>query len=203
MISSSNIAGWIIAGGASRRMGKDKAALEIGGCSMIDLAARTLPSISEGRISIAGDRREFAPDLPAFPDMGAPGMGPISGLTTALANGNSEWIAVISCDMPFVTGEVFAILASHALPKDDAVVPIQHDGRPQPLCALYRRKPVLSKVRQLIETDDRSLRNLLSYLAIHYIPDSAFSVLPNAENLFFNINSPADYERAKGIAQES
>jgi molybdenum cofactor guanylyltransferase len=203
MIRTSDIDGWIIAGGTSSRMGEDKAALEIGGRKLIQIAALALSNICEGRISIAGSPRDFASQFPTFPDRPAQGLGPISGIETALSNGSTEWIAVISCDMPFVTGEVFNLLVHHARPDDDAVVPVQLDWRPQPLCALYRRESVLTAVREVMDPMDRSLRNLLSRLATHYVPYSAFCDLPNADHLFFNINTPADYERAKGVIQNS
>jgi molybdenum cofactor guanylyltransferase len=203
MIVASDIDGWITAGGASRRMGEDKAALEFGGRRLLELAADALSDVSEGRISVAGARREFASQWPAFPDMGAQGLGPLSGLVTALSNGSSEWIAVISCDMPFVTSKVFTILAHNALAKHAAVVPLQADDRPQPLCAIYRRQPVLGAARKLINGTDRSMSNLLTGLMTNYVPNSAFHVLPNAQHLFVNINTPADYERARNILQDS
>ncbi len=199
MKGSSKIDGWIIAGGASSRMGQDKASLEIGGRKLIHIAARALSNICDGRVSIAGSTREFAPALSAFPDAEVPGHGPLAGISTSLSNGSSEWIAIISCDMPFITGEVFAILADHAGPEDDAVVPVQSDGRPQPLCALYRRRTVLPIVKDLIQSTDRSINNLLSRLSERYVPFSRFSDFQNAEHLFLNINSPADHERAKDI----
>lgn len=202
MIASSNIDGWIIAGGVSSRMGEDKAALEIGGASLMELAAKALSGISHGRISIAGDPREFAHQWPAIPDVDPAALGPISGLATALANGTGEWIGVISCDMPFVTGEVFTRLAAIAKPDADAVVPLQPDNRPQPLCALYRRQTVQPIVKDLIQGCDRSMLNLLSQISVQYSPFSAFRDLPYAEHLFFNINLPKDYERAKDICQK-
>ncbi len=184
-------------------MGEDKAALEIGGYSLIEMAGKALSQISDGRISIAGEPREFAQHWPAFPDKVAPGLGPLAGLETALSNGNSEWIAVISCDLPFVTGEVFGKLAVHIRPEADAVIPIQLDERPQPLCALYRRKSTLDAVLDQQKNADRSMRNLLSRITTHYVPFSSFQDLPNAEHLFLNINSTADYERAKDIVLNS
>ncbi len=200
MIAFSDVDGWIIAGGASRRMGLDKAALEIGGCTLIELAGKAVSEVAEGRISIAGELREFAPQWPAFPDKGASGLGPLSGLLTALSTGSSEWIAVISCDMPFVNGDVFLRLTDHISPETDAVVPIQPDERPQPLSALYRRSPTLDAVLERLKSTDRSMSNLLSRITTHYVPFSLFQDLPDAEHLFLNINSIADYERAKDIA---
>ncbi len=201
MNSILDIDGWIIAGGASSRMGEDKAALEIGGCSLIELAGKALSKVAEGRISIAGEPREFVSQWPAFPDKGPSGQGPLSGVSTALSNGSSEWVAVISCDMPFTTGKVLTRLVSHIHSGIDAVVPIQPDGFPQPLCALYRRKPVLAAVQDLFENRDRSLRYLLSRLAKHYVPFSAFKDLQNADHLFLNLNSPAEYRQAITLSQ--
>ncbi len=181
-------------------MGEDKAALEIGGRSLIELAGNAVSEVAQARISIAGEPREFAPQWPAFPDKEPTGLGPLSGLATALSNGSSEWIVVISCDLPFVTGKIFTRLAAHASPEAHAVVPIQPDDRPQPLCALYRRKPVLAAVLELQNNTDRSMLNLLSRIITHYAPFSSFQDLPNAEHLFLNINSPDDYEHARDIA---
>ena len=198
MIHPSDIDGWIIAGGKSSRMGVDKAALEIGGRRLIEIAADALSNISEGRISIAGEPREIASEWPAFPDE-VRGLGPLSGLVTAFSNGSSEWIAVISCDMPFVTGEVFERLAARADPEADAIVPVQRDERQQPLCALYRRSAARPIVKDLIQGHDRSMQNLLSRMRVQNIPFTVFKDLPNPDHLFLNINSPADHERARAI----
>ena len=184
-------------------MGEDKAALEIGGVTLIELAGKALADVAEGRISIAGEPRGFVSQWPAFPDRDSPGQGPLSGFSTALSNGSSEWIAVISCDMPFVTGEVFTRLADHVSVETDAAVPIQPDDRPQPLSALYRRKPTLDAVRDLVDTTDRSLRKVLSLLATHYVPFSVFRDLPNSDHLFLNVNSPVDYRRAAALTSLS
>src|SRR5687767_14085841 len=104
MIAFSRIDGWIIAGGASSRMGVDKAGLEIGGRTLIKLAGMALAGICDGRISIAGQPRDAVSEWPAFPDNEKSPLGPLAGVTISLSNGTSEWIAVISCDMPFVTG---------------------------------------------------------------------------------------------------
>ena len=195
-----DIDGWIIAGGTSSRMGSDKAALDLGGSHLIALAARAVSSVAGNRISIAGGKREFAFPFPAFPDSEGTGPGPRAGLASALENGRSEWIAVIACDMPFITGEVFTKLADERAAGVDAVVPIQPDGRPQPLCALYRRQPVLRAVRKLSAgSEDRSLRAILNEINTRFVDFGEFSKIENAENLFLNVNSPGDYARAKAI----
>jgi molybdenum cofactor guanylyltransferase len=199
MSENQDIDGWIIAGGSSTRMGVDKAALEIGGIHLIELAARAVSAVAGERISIAGATRDFAPRYPAFPDSDETGAGPMAGLASALVNGSSEWIAVIACDMPFITGEVFRKLADRRSPEVDAVVPIQPDDRPQPLCALYRRKPVLDAVPRLSAGEDRSLRAILREINTRYVDLAAFREIENTECLFLNVNSPGDYARAKDI----
>lgn len=197
-----DIEGWIIAGGASSRMGVDKAGLKLNGVPLIELSARALVPLTDGRISIAGDAREFAPQYPAYPDEGPVSKGPMSGLLTTLTFGNSEWIAVISCDMPFVTPGVYKILASAISAEADAVIPLSPDGRVQPLAAIYRRKPVSSAARSLLISGSPAMKDLLQIVATRFIRSEDFAALPNAEHLFFNINSPADLETAQQIAAE-
>lgn len=198
MVKIRDIDGWIIAGGSAARMGIDKAALEFGESRLIELAARALSSVAGERISIAGANRDFAPQYPAFPDSDEADPGPMAGLRSALEYGTSDWIAVIACDMPFVTGNVFSKLADE-IEDVDAVVPLQPDGRPQPLCALYRRRSVLKAVIERPVGRDRSLRVLLGDMDTRYIAFDAFREMENAENLFLNVNSPGDLARAKEI----
>jgi molybdopterin-guanine dinucleotide biosynthesis protein A len=67
-----------------------------------------------------------------------PGFGAWSGLHAAVAYSRSEWALVLACDYPFVTSDLLTLLAGFASKECDAVVPVQPDGRLQPLCALYR-----------------------------------------------------------------
>jgi molybdopterin-guanine dinucleotide biosynthesis protein A len=100
--------------------------------------------------------------------------------------------------LPFVTGDLFQRFAM--LREDfDAVVPIQSDGRPQPLCALYRQSVCLLLAAALIEEGERRPRALLGRVKTRWVNQAELDDLPGARNFFRNINAPGDYERAQAL----
>jgi molybdopterin-guanine dinucleotide biosynthesis protein A len=182
--------GFILAGGQSRRMGTDKAQLLIENETFVDRIAATLEEVANS-ITLVGARQSH-PRFPSATDV-YPGWGALGGLHAALANCTSEWAIVVACDLPFVTAELFAHLAS--LRTDhDAVVPLQTDGRPQPLAALYRIEPCLARATQLIETGHRRPLDLLELVNTRWVPFSEITNLAQAEKFFVNINTPDDYD---------
>ncbi|HSD46085.1 MAG TPA: hypothetical protein VLB87_05660, partial [Pyrinomonadaceae bacterium] len=76
----------------------------------------------------------------------------------------------------------------------DAVVPVQADERPQPLCALYRIEPCLPRATELIETGHRRPLDLLELVNTRWVPFSEIRNLDQAERFFVNINTPDDYD---------
>jgi molybdopterin-guanine dinucleotide biosynthesis protein A len=85
----------------------------------------------------------------------------------------------------------------------DAIVPIQADGRPQPLCAFYRRKSCLLSAKQLIVEGEHKPRALLAKVRTRWVAFGELSDLPGAEDFFLNVNTPGDYERAQDILARS
>ena len=171
-------------------MGTDKARLLIENETFVDRIAATLEEVATS-ITLVG-ARESHPRFPSAPDV-YPGWGALGGLHAALANCTSEWAIVVACDLPFVTAALFAHLASLRTDRD-AVVPLQSDGRPQPLAALYRIEPCLAWATQLIETGHRRPLDLLEAVNTRRVPFSELTNLAQAERFFVNINTPDDYD---------
>ena len=131
------IEGFILAGGASNRMKRDKAELLLGGKTFIERAAFSLKTIAPQNIYIVGNGKKESFGLPVLPDViDKTAHGAIIGLYTAFVHTKAEWTAVIACDLSFVTGELFENLTSLTTEDFDAVVPVQPGDRTQPLCAL-------------------------------------------------------------------
>lgn len=196
-----DIDGFILAGGASSRMGRDKARLLLGGKTFAERAASALSAITD-RIFVVGNRKEESFDLPTLPDefvgeTGGRKRGAIVGLHAALSNTNADWAAILACDLPFVTGDLLQKLISLNIENYEAVVPLQKDGRPQPLCALYRREACLRMVATMIRGDDWSLRNLLQRVETRFARFDEIGDLPGAELFFSNVNTPEDYAKAQ------
>jgi molybdopterin-guanine dinucleotide biosynthesis protein A len=194
--------GFILAGGASSRMGRDKSTLDFGGRTAVEVIAEALSSISS-QISIVGSRTGAHPIcVPNIPDL-KPDWGALGGIHAALRSCSSKWAAIVACDLPLVNAPLFQRLVSiaelEASDGVDAVVPIQTDGRPQPLCALYRCEPCLSQTELLIESGEHTPRALLAAVSTRWVQPGEISDLPEADHLFFNSNTPEEYRQARLI----
>jgi molybdopterin-guanine dinucleotide biosynthesis protein A len=192
--------GFILTGGASSRMGSDKAQLKIGEYSFTELIAAALSTVADPVRSVSATPAAAGAllRLPNIPDI-FPQWGALGGLHAALAACNSPWAVVVACDLPFVTSGLFQRLAT-LREGFDAVVPVQSDGRPQPLCALYRCQSCLPETASLIAAGERRPRALLSSINTRWVPQAELDDLEGAANFFSNINTPADYARALSLA---
>lgn len=189
------IDGFILAGGASSRMGRDKARLLLGGQTLIERVAASLASITE-RVSVVSSRHDaFGCGLPVIADVHE-GRGALGGLHAALAHSRADWVAIVSCDTPFVTAELFRALASRLDESSDAVAPVQPDARPQPLCALYRRRVCLQVTERLLCEGELRPRVLLQRVRTRWVPFEELAALEGAGLFFTNVNTPEDYEAA-------
>ena len=192
-----DIQGFILAGGMSRRMGRDKSRLQLGAQTFIDIIAASLEPVTKSVSLVGGAPHENFPTVTdVFPEWGA-----LGGLHAALNSCKSPWAFVIACDLPFVTTELINSLLS-LREEYDAVVPIQEDGRPQPLCAAYRIDPCLTTAESLIRDGKRRPLDLLDTVKTHWIPFSKLNDMDQAELFFDNINTPEDYYEATRKALE-
>ncbi len=200
----SDIEGYVLAGGASSRMGRAKANLCLGEKTFVERAANALSEISPKRLLVVGNLLEMPSGLSVLPDKfykvsDKQTRGSIIGLHTALSDVRSDWAAVLACDLPFASGELFRKLDSFERRDFDAVVPLQLDTRPQPLCALYGRKACLPIIEKMLGEEDWRLRKLLQSVKTRFISFGEISDLPHAEHFFFNVNTPEDFREAQTI----
>ena len=185
-----DIEAFILAGGASRRMGTDKSQLHIEQKTFTELIAETLLKTTD-LVTIVG--RNDA-QLPSVPDI-YPQWGALGGLHAALTACQREWAVVVACDLPFVTAELFQHLAGLRM-DHEAVVPVQPDGRPQPLSALYRVNPCRQNATELIEAGRRRPLDLLETVKTRWVEFAEIRNLTQADRFFVNINTPKDYDDA-------
>jgi molybdenum cofactor guanylyltransferase len=189
------VEGFILVGGASSRMGADKAGLRLGGRSFVERIAAALRSVTENiRLVGARDERDSL-GFPVVRDVYAK-WGALGGLHAALASASSPWAAVVACDLPFVTGELFVRLAS-LRENFDAVVPLQPCGRLQPLCALYRRETCQPRAEELIAAGERRPRRLLLEVNARRVEPGELADLAHAALFFTNVNTPEDFAQAR------
>ena len=188
------IEGFILAGGASRRMGTDKAHLKLEGKTFVERIAAELAGIAVSVTVVGRMPNDLELNLPTVPDVYEK-WGALGGLHAALSVCRTEWAVVVACDLPFVRDGLFRRLASFRK-GFDAVVPIQLDGRPQPLCAIYKALACLPTAEQLIKSDERRPMALLQSVNTRWVLFEELKELDGAELFFDNINSPEDYTLA-------
>jgi len=205
--------GYVLVGGKSSRMGTNKFALSLGGATFAERAVAAMRKIAAGRVSfIVGanqkdETAELLPlDVPRIADV-FPHKAALGGIYTALAHSKSEWTAILACDYPFVTGDLLLRLAEIAISADEkvaAVVPVQPDGRVQPLCTLYRVKSCLIAAEQMLNNDKiPPVRRLLEIIKTRRVEFRELTDLQGAKNFFTNVNTPEDYLRVLSIHQKT
>jgi molybdopterin-guanine dinucleotide biosynthesis protein A len=187
--------GFILAGGASSRMGTDKSLLRLEGRTFVERVAGALRHLTES-IRIVSSRHDAETfGLPVIQDL-YESLGALGGLHAALEACAARRAAVVSCDLPFVSGELMLRLASFQADEVDAVAPLQSDGRPQPLCALYSRAACLPVAEALIRAGELRPRVLLARVRTRWVTFEELSDLEGAQLFFNNVNTQEDYARA-------
>ena len=153
----------ILAGGQSRRMGTDKAVLEIGGLSLLERAARlalaaALPVVVVGRECPNGWP---LPAVPFLPDA-VPGRGPLGGLHTALGyHVRAALVLALACDLPRLTADALAWLLAQATAQSGPHgLAVLHDGQWEPLFSVYD-PACLPLIEGLLESGRLSLHGLI------------------------------------------
>lgn len=201
--------GFVLVGGASSRMGRDKAQMILGEKKLFERAAAALNDLCGGSISLVGGQEEQLAvrtehEITVVSDIDVASndlpRAPMVGLYTALATARTEWIAVLACDLPFVTGDLMTKLARFCLDEFDAIVPVQQDGRPQPLCAFYRREKCLPLAEERLKMGDLKLQRFLSRVSTRYVEFDEIADLNGSAHFFLNVNEPEDYESALTIS---
>jgi molybdenum cofactor guanylyltransferase len=195
-----DVPGFILVGGASRRMGQDKAQLRLGSETMLERISAQLSAVTSSVTLVGSPQTYEGHRLPNVPDIHEK-WGALGGIHAALSVAKSDWIIVIACDLPFVTRNLFEKLKSFVDESIDSIVPMQPDGRPQPVCALYRRETCLPEIERLVSAGEHTPRALLTNVRTRYVQFTELSDLPGAENFFLNLNTPEDFERAKSLAE--
>ncbi|WCK52434.1 molybdenum cofactor guanylyltransferase [Aneurinibacillus sp. Ricciae_BoGa-3] len=183
--------GVVLAGGQSSRMGRPKELLEVGGQTIIESTTRLLLEVAGTCMVISNhkDRLPRLPDsIPVYQD-DTPGLGPLGGLLTAMRRTSEGLLLVVACDMPALHASVLHLLVREAQSADSDVILPVWNGKAHPLCAVYCNgmDPL---VLRLLGQEKRKMFDLLSQVRVKQLDVSA----QFDKDVFFNMNTPADYE---------
>jgi molybdopterin-guanine dinucleotide biosynthesis protein A len=192
----SEVSGFVLAGGASRRMGVDKARLPLGSERMVDRQIRLLRAICRS-VSIIGPPDKFADTGVQVYDDEIPGKGPLGGIHTGLRRARTEFSLFLSCDMPLMEERFLRYLCEQALAsRASATVPPPWRKGRYPLCAVLRRC-ALSRVRSCLASGQNQVGRFFSSSQRRTITKAEFARAGFSPRIFCNLNTPEEYERMR------
>ena len=191
----------IMAGGESKRMGQDKALVPFLGQSLIQRVLARVAALGD-EVLITGNQPEELAFLgvPVYPDL-LRGRGALSGLYTAFASAQHPLVAVVGCDMPFVSPGLLTALRDALLMQDvDAVVPRTREGL-EPFHAVYRREPCLAAVKAALEAGFGRADSWHAQVRMAYFNETEVTRYDPRGEAFININTVEELKTAERYAQ--
>lgn len=193
-----DVTGIILAGGKSSRMGVNKSFLKLGNQTIIERTAKLMKLIFNELIIITNSPDEYAfLNLPVYEDI-YKSRGPLGGLHSGLKNSKTEKNFIISCDVPLMTKEMIEYIVNYKTEKPIAIC--EASGYYQSLVGIYQ-KIFANKIKDSICTDS----NIKSKSLFEFIDDNDVEIIKVEhlpfydKKIFFNLNSPEDFERLKSI----
>ncbi len=184
--------GFVVAGGLSRRMGRDKALLPWEGKTLLDHAiARLQEACGSVRLLSGPEPRYEDRELPVDADL-VRDVGAIAALHTALAHATGPAV-LLAVDLPHVPVALVRRLAE--LVRDfDAVVPVSPGG-PEPLCAAYG-PACRDAIRRALDRGEYKLTAFWPEVRVREISPGELTAFGDPSRLFANLNTPDEYDRA-------
>jgi len=202
----SGVSGALLLGGASRRMGRDKARLAVGGVPMARRALAALLALCDDVVAV--DRAGRAPrrwpaGVRAVTDPEGAPPAALTGIATALAAARHPWVLVLACDMPFPAPALLRGLCRTALALPPGALPqvvVPRTGEVlHPLCAVYHRG-LLDEVRARVEAGDLKVQALARAHG-QFVDEDTLRTWDRSLTGLTNVNTPGDLAAARARAR--
>jgi molybdenum cofactor guanylyltransferase len=202
---------FVLAGGQSTRMGRDKALLELKGRPLIELALEKLRLLGFSP-RIVGLRSDLAAFAPVIPDV-HPHAGPLGGIEAALSVTDAEQNLFLPVDLPLLPAEFLRWMIGRAAATNALATIPRLQGRPQPLCAAYSRSLLphtqaalaqgKAKVMHAVERAANVTGQNIDSFDVEAVATALSWEQPIPLHCWFeNVNTPADLEKA-GLEQSA
>lgn len=184
-----DVTGIVLAGGKSRRMGRDKALLPFGGRPLVSRSVEACRALFARTLLVGGARAALrALGVPVIAD-DCPG-SPLGGLITALRHAGTPWIFALACDLPWPEPRLMARLVELRTGYD-VVVPRSAAGY-EPLCAVYG-SGCLAPLERLLAAGTLRLFDLYPLVRTRVVPLAELAELVTPGRTFVNINTPEEF----------
>lgn len=201
---NSKVRGYVLSGGASSRFGRDKALVRFDKTPLL-LDITRLAQTCTARVAVVAVAKkyaDFAGNLEVVEDCW-PGEGPLGGIITALQHAtvedpSAEWNLILSCDLPFLTAAWLEFLVTRARNSNQEIqVILPHSAHgPEPLCACYRTSAA-APLKNVFDRGVRKVTQAVQQLPTEVLDESVWKRFDSAGRLFWNMNTPADFEEAQ------
>ena len=186
----------IMAGGKSRRMGQDKAWIELDGEPLIRRVANVLAQVADEVIVVANDPKYQSLGLRVVPDRYPEG-GALGGIATGVRAATHDRVLVAACDMPFLLAEVWRVLLDHRY-EADVVIP-KIGGELETLHALYTKACVAPMERALAAGKMRVI-SFFDEVRVQAIEEHELRVADPTLRSFTNVNTPEELASALSVS---
>ncbi len=199
VIMSTPVSAIVLAGGLSRRLGTDKAFLEIGGQSLIQQIVAKMFSFSEDVIVVTNSAEKFAHLGTRLIEDVYPGKGSLGGIYSGLLAAENEHSVVVACDMPLLNLELLQYMILLA-PGQDVVIP-RVGGLLEPLHAIYSKR-CLEPINDLLGRGGLKILDFFPKVRVRYVEEEEVNRFDPEHRSFWNVNTPADWERLRSLLEQ-
>ena len=184
----------IQAGGQSRRMGTDKARVQLAGKPLIEHVLGRVEGMADEILITSNHPESLAYlEIPLVRDA-IPGVGALAGLYTALEAAHGNHVLVLACDMPFVNRQLLEYMIGLA-PEADIVVPL-HASYFEPMHAIYN-KSCLPAIESSLSNGETRVISFYERMVVRAIDENEIATFKPRGRSFFNINTPEDLALAE------
>jgi molybdopterin-guanine dinucleotide biosynthesis protein A len=190
----------ILAGGQSRRMGQDKAFLEVGRQTVIERVIECVLPLSDDVFISTNSPGKYAQfGLRMEPDA-IPKKATLGGIYSAILAARYSHVLIVACDLPFLNPNLLRYLIALA-PTADVVAPLIYPPQPETTHAVYS-KNCLPAIKTRLQADKLRIIGFFANVSVNYVErDEIVRFDPNLYS-FINMNSPADWEQVKKLASQ-
>ena len=189
--ASTDLTGIVLAGGASRRMGRDKAFLELDGKPLIAHVIERLARVCADVLVVAGDVQPYAGLGARLVEDRFRNVGVLGGLHAGLEAAAHELALAVGCDMPFLRPELLKAFASWAEGFD--VVVLRQGEQIEPLHGAYRRT-CLPAIEGAICAGERRIISFFPHVRVRYVTPEDVAPFDPGLRSFRNVNTPEEWE---------
>lgn len=181
---------FILAGGKSTRMGRDKAFVEFDGRTLLERALELAGSVTAD-VRIVGSHDKFAAYAPIVEDVFR-GCGPLGGIHAALRASSTDLNLILAIDMPFVMPAFLQYLIEAAREAREAYVTVPRAAAGwQPLCAIYRRE-LATEAEKALRGGRYKIDPLFEVATTRVVDQREFELAGFSEAMFRNLNTPEE-----------